>query len=259
MTRSRLLGFSVLMNLVLIGAAGYVLVQKPGAWRDHSEVQPSDSTVAKEVGTSSQATPQPAAAPFQWSQLESANYATYISNLRAVGCPEQTVRDIITADAASQNLTAVQKNMVASLLNQPSANPGGRKGASPGSAAIPATGGNSESQTLQGNSSQGGSSTVASAGSHAVTGENQTGAASPQAQSESVTESSGLSPSASTHGSAVAQPTANAANNPSDTASDQSSQKALNAAYDLYRAQYGWSAFNSAQIERVVRARQGEK
>lgn len=37
-------------------------------------------------------------APFHWSQIESTNYHTYLGNLRAIGCPEATIRDIITAD-----------------------------------------------------------------------------------------------------------------------------------------------------------------
>lgn len=40
----------------------------------------------------------PFAKPFHWRQLEAADYRTYIANLRSVGCPEQTVRDIISAD-----------------------------------------------------------------------------------------------------------------------------------------------------------------
>jgi len=39
--------------------------------------------------------------PFHWSQLESSDYRTYIANLRGIGCPEQTLRDIITADVGS--------------------------------------------------------------------------------------------------------------------------------------------------------------
>jgi len=35
---------------------------------------------------------------FTWDQLESTNYATLIANLRKVGCPEQTIRDIVIAD-----------------------------------------------------------------------------------------------------------------------------------------------------------------
>ncbi len=33
-----------------------------------------------------------------WQQIESEDYPTYIANLRLIGCPEQTIRDIIIAD-----------------------------------------------------------------------------------------------------------------------------------------------------------------
>lgn len=39
--------------------------------------------------------------PFHWSQIESGDYRIYVANLRAIGCPEQTIRDIITADVDS--------------------------------------------------------------------------------------------------------------------------------------------------------------
>src|SRR6266404_7491684 len=35
---------------------------------------------------------------FSWQQLESPDYQTYVANLRDIGCPEQTIRDIIIAD-----------------------------------------------------------------------------------------------------------------------------------------------------------------
>jgi len=35
---------------------------------------------------------------FTWQEVESPDYSTYIANLRSIGCPEQTVRDIIIAD-----------------------------------------------------------------------------------------------------------------------------------------------------------------
>ena len=35
---------------------------------------------------------------FSWQEVESPDYTTYIRNLRAIGCPEQTIRDIIIAD-----------------------------------------------------------------------------------------------------------------------------------------------------------------
>jgi hypothetical protein len=35
---------------------------------------------------------------FTWEQVESDNYVTYIDNLREIGCPDATIRDIIVAD-----------------------------------------------------------------------------------------------------------------------------------------------------------------
>jgi hypothetical protein len=35
---------------------------------------------------------------FSWQEVESSDYRTYVANLRDIGCPEQTVRDIIIAD-----------------------------------------------------------------------------------------------------------------------------------------------------------------
>jgi len=35
---------------------------------------------------------------FTWDEIESADYAIYIAKLRAIGCPEATIRDIIVAD-----------------------------------------------------------------------------------------------------------------------------------------------------------------
>jgi hypothetical protein len=35
---------------------------------------------------------------FNWAQLESEDYPTYIANLRSVGCPEETIRDIVLAE-----------------------------------------------------------------------------------------------------------------------------------------------------------------
>jgi hypothetical protein len=35
---------------------------------------------------------------FTWDQVESTNYVIFVKNLRAVGCPEQTIRDIIVSE-----------------------------------------------------------------------------------------------------------------------------------------------------------------
>jgi hypothetical protein len=40
----------------------------------------------------------PTCGRFHWSQIESTDYRTYVANLRSIGCPEQTIRDIIATD-----------------------------------------------------------------------------------------------------------------------------------------------------------------
>ena len=35
---------------------------------------------------------------FRWAQLEAEDYRDYVGRLRSIGCPEQTIRDIIIAD-----------------------------------------------------------------------------------------------------------------------------------------------------------------
>lgn len=42
--------------------------------------------------------PDTATTGFHWRQLESSSYPEYIANLRSIGCPEQTIADIIRAD-----------------------------------------------------------------------------------------------------------------------------------------------------------------
>lgn len=67
----------------------------------------------RSAGAAGAAAPAPAASPshlpaapgtasnqtgFHWRELESADYLAYIANLHRIGCPEQTLRDIILAD-----------------------------------------------------------------------------------------------------------------------------------------------------------------
>jgi hypothetical protein len=60
-------------------------------------------------------TPTPAAspagpAPFRWRQLEARDYHVFVKNLRDIGCPEATVRAIVTAD-----VYAVYENRIRAL------------------------------------------------------------------------------------------------------------------------------------------------
>ena len=78
--------------------------------RSRTTLEPSTSVdIQKSVGgraatavanssTDAPKTLEPDVAPLRWSDLESTDYRQYIANLRAAGCPEQTVRDVVTAD-----------------------------------------------------------------------------------------------------------------------------------------------------------------
>src|SRR5438128_2503714 len=49
---------------------------------------------------------------FSWREVESADYPTYIANLRDIGCPEQTIRDIIIADVNALYARKLATNLV---------------------------------------------------------------------------------------------------------------------------------------------------
>ena len=57
--------------------------------------EPSAGRLARQNIVSPAAANRP---PFDWRQVESEDYQAYVKNLRAIGCPEQTVQDIVTAD-----------------------------------------------------------------------------------------------------------------------------------------------------------------
>jgi len=90
-------------------------------WRQASRTHGESSAPRPTLtGVGKQITNQPAPAlqlvltrDFDWRQIEAPDYATYIASLRAIHCPEQTVRDIITADVAS--LFARQRKELALL------------------------------------------------------------------------------------------------------------------------------------------------
>ncbi len=54
---------------------------------------------------------------FHWGQLETSDYREFIARLRAIGCPEQTIRDLVIADidklyaAKVQSLRPMRKNL----------------------------------------------------------------------------------------------------------------------------------------------------
>jgi hypothetical protein len=92
------LGVSILLNCSLLACLALLLLsrsraQNPVAARTEAASVPQVSETV---------TPTAEVKPIRWSQIEAADYPTYIANLRAIGCPEHTIRDIITADVDSQ-------------------------------------------------------------------------------------------------------------------------------------------------------------
>jgi hypothetical protein len=91
-----LLKISILLNLALIGCLVWIL---QGRTETNPKPLPPVSDDTSQQRAAAPAPPvQAASKPFRWSQLESTDYRTYIANLRGIGCPEQTIRDLITAD-----------------------------------------------------------------------------------------------------------------------------------------------------------------
>jgi LysM repeat protein len=90
--RGRLVLFlSLAANLVL--AAGWFLSARQEAWRA-SRLPRHDTLATPQYKTNVVVRRQ----FFTWQEIETADYPTYIANLRDIGCPEPTIRDIIIAD-----------------------------------------------------------------------------------------------------------------------------------------------------------------
>lgn len=94
-------GFSVLLNIVLVG--GLFFLVNHGQKVVSVQVPPPAPKVSAQVDLNtvkpakSEAQPQ----PFRWSQLKSGHdYRRFIGNLRASGCPESTVRDIVQGNVS---------------------------------------------------------------------------------------------------------------------------------------------------------------
>ena len=104
MKTNRPLLISIFLNLALIGWIISLRVEQP---------RPTISSTTTNATTKTRAPAEqsePAhdfppqfvgtrhATAFDWRQVESPDYKRYIANLRAIGCPEKTVKEIVTAD-----------------------------------------------------------------------------------------------------------------------------------------------------------------
>lgn len=89
-------------NVLLLGAGGYLIWQQRLPNKGLAELVPPGTSPI----LGSRSSPLQIESPqivtvtneFRWRQLESEDYRTYIERLRSVGCPEQTIRDIVISD-----------------------------------------------------------------------------------------------------------------------------------------------------------------
>jgi LysM domain len=93
MRRGPLLVISVLVNIALIGAI-YALS------RQHAPEAIAQASEPPQPFSNRFKTPAVVVRKqfFNWNQVESPDYRVYIERLRDIGCPEETIRDIVIAD-----------------------------------------------------------------------------------------------------------------------------------------------------------------
>ena len=94
---------SIVLNLVFVSALICIWNSRRSEQMVSAQFA-GTQTVSPELVTAASETSKPPTlgqtepSPFRWSQLESSNYHIYVKNLRQVGCPEATLKAIVTAD-----------------------------------------------------------------------------------------------------------------------------------------------------------------
>ncbi len=103
MKTARWLALSLGLNVLLLAVCLYEAFEKRQHAGSRSEITNRTIRVTPERSTAAESSTirqLEVIESFHWSQLESEDYRVYAANLRALGCPEATVRDIIIADVS---------------------------------------------------------------------------------------------------------------------------------------------------------------
>jgi hypothetical protein len=105
MRKSRpILALSIVVNLVLMATAIALWSTRPdeaqngGSPSAASNVGSEPPLIDSEHEEAEAGTVPAIPLPFHWSQVESGDYREYMANLRAMGCPEPLIRDMILAE-----------------------------------------------------------------------------------------------------------------------------------------------------------------
>src|SRR5258706_169485 len=102
MSLRRLIRFLTFVILLLLGGLAYSVFllasrsEKPASAATATVTNTVKQIAVRKVNSTNLFAPY--SAGLNWAAIESTNYATYIKNLRAINCPEETVRDIIITD-----------------------------------------------------------------------------------------------------------------------------------------------------------------
>ena len=88
------------LNIAWLAALSYFLARRVGTSNTEAKVEfvTNYVPVAKSARAAMVTNVVVATNDFRWAQLESEDYRAYIDRLRSIGCPEQTIRDIVIAD-----------------------------------------------------------------------------------------------------------------------------------------------------------------
>src|SRR5258705_5916727 len=100
MNAKSILILSLAVNVGLCAAVGWLVKSRPAPAITASDPLPTNIATRPTESRPAPAAAEPAkpAQSFGWRMVESEDYKKYIANLRAIGCPEETIRDIIKAD-----------------------------------------------------------------------------------------------------------------------------------------------------------------
>jgi hypothetical protein len=91
------LGLNLLLLVVIVWAKGQPPADAPQAApaTTPAQITMASATTAPEADV---ILTNEVTAPFHWSDVESTDYLQYLTNLQAIGCPDQRIRDILIAD-----------------------------------------------------------------------------------------------------------------------------------------------------------------
>lgn len=92
----------IVLNIALVGAVVYLAGNRSRREQvsssEDTHIAAAPKSESRSAETSLTVITNQSGQSFDWRVVESEDYRKYIANLRAVGCPEETIRDIIIAD-----------------------------------------------------------------------------------------------------------------------------------------------------------------